>query len=378
MKTIAFYLPQFHAIPENDAWWGEGFTEWVNVKKACPLYEGHYQPRVPLNGNYYNLLDPEVLRWQAKLAREYGVYGFCFYHYWFDGHMLLEKPMELLLREKDIDLPFCVCWANEPWTKAWVSKHDNILIAQRYGDQKEWTEHFNYFLPFFKDPRYIKNNGKPLVILYRPDLIECLNDMLDCWENLAKENGFPGLEFGYQQIHFDLQKNKDDSRFSYNIEYQPNYANHDLTQGKLSLLRKVKRWLVPKLQKIGINIEQVRAQGLIKRDYDQVWNAVLARNPSSEKSVPGAFVDWDNTPRRQERGSVFVGATPEKFERYMTEQIKRARDVYHQDMLFLFAWNEWAEGGYMEPDEKYGFSYLEALRNALIANHEFPTDFKQQ
>ena len=132
------------------------------------------------------------------------------------------------------------------------------------------------------------------------------------------------------------------------------------------------------MQKIGINIEQVRAQGLIKRDYDQVWNAVLARNPSSEKSVPGAFVDWDNTPRRQERGSVFVGATPEKFERYMTEQIKRARDVYHQDMLFLFAWNEWAEGGYMEPDEKYGFSYLEALRNALIANHEFPTDFKQQ
>ena len=372
MKTIAFYLPQFHAIPENDAWWGEGFTEWVNVKKAGPLYEGHYQPRVPLKGNYYNLLDPAVLRWQARIAKEYGVYGFCFYHYWFDGHMLLEKPMELLLREKDINLPFCVCWANEPWTKAWVSKHDNILIAQRYGNRKEWEEHFNYFLPFFQDPRYIKNSGKPLVILYRPDLIECLNDMLDCWQELAKKNGFSGLEFGYQQIHLDLQRNKDDSRFTYNIEYQPSYANYDLSQGKLSTLRKIKRWLTPKLQKIGINIEQIRAQGLIKRDYDRVWNAVLARNPSSQKCVPGAFVDWDNTPRRQERGSVFVGATPEKFEKYMTQQIFRAKNVYHQDMLFLFAWNEWAEGGYMEPDEKYGFAYLEALRNALNANDEFP------
>lgn len=371
MKTIAFYLPQFHAIPENDAWWGEGFTEWVNMKKAQPLYEGHYQPRIPLNNNYYNLLDPEVLRWQAGLAKEYGVYGFCFYHYWFDGHMLLEKPMELLLQHKDIDLPFCVCWANEPWTKAWVSKQDNILIAQRYGDRKEWTEHFNYFLPFFQDPRYIKNDGKPLVIVYRPDLIECLNDMLDCWQELARENGLPGLEFGYQQIHLDLQKDKDDSRFTYNIEYQPAYANHDLSKGRLTLLRSIKRWLTPRLQKIGINIEQVRAEGLIKRDYDTVWQAVLNRQPESEKHVPGAFVDWDNTPRRQEKGSVFVGATPEKFEKYMTQQIRRAKEIYHKDMLFLFAWNEWAEGGYMEPDEKFGHAYLEALRNALKANGEF-------
>lgn len=370
MKTIAFYLPQFHAIPENDAWWGKGFTEWVNVKKATPLFDGHYQPRVPKNENYYCLLDKDVLKWQTDIAKEYGVYGFCFYHYWFDGHLLLEKPMEMLLKEKDIDFPFCVCWANEHWTNAWVSKKDNILIAQRYGGRKEWEEHFNYLLQFLKDPRYIKNNGKPLVILYRPEIVDCLNDMLDCWQELAVKNGLPGLEFGYQQILFDLAKDKDDSRFTYNIEYQPAYAVYDMTKENFKFLRSVKRKLTGVLQKIGINIEQVRPQGLIKRDYDRVWNAVLDRKPTSEKSVPGAFVDWDNTPRKQERGSVFVGASPEKFEHYMTEQIRRTKEVYHQDMLFLFAWNEWAEGGYMEPDERYGFAYLEALRNALRANGE--------
>lgn len=370
MKTIAFYLPQFHAIPENDEWWGKGFTEWVNVKKAKPLFEGHYQPRIPLGENYYNLLNPETLRWQTKIAKEYGLYGFCFYHYWFDGHMLLEKPMEMLLEDKTIDFPFCVCWANEHWTKAWVSKQDNILIAQRYGERKEWEEHFNYLLPFFKDERYIKTNEKPLVVIYRPDLIECLNDMLDCWQELAVKNGLGGLEFAYQQIQFDIQKDKDDSRFTYNIEYQPNYANYDLSHNEFAFLKKVKRWLTPILQKIGINIEQVRPQGLIKRDYDEVWNAILNRTPSSEKSVPGAFVDWDNTPRKQEKGSAFLGVSPEKFEKYMTEQIHRTKEIYKKDMLFLFAWNEWAEGGYMEPDEKYGYGYLEALKKALEANNE--------
>lgn len=373
MKTIAFYLPQFHPFPENDEWWGKGFTEWVNVKKAKPLYEGHYQPRIPKDNNYYYLLDPEVMRWQISLAKEYGVYGFCFYHYWFDGHLLMEKPVEMFLEDKTMDHPFCICWANEHWTKAWVSKADNVLIAQRYGERKEWTEHFNYLLPFLKDPRYIKNDGKPLVILYRPELIECLNDMLDCWQELAKENGLPGLDFAYQQVQFDVQKQKDDSRFTYNIEYQPAYATYDLTKDQHAFLKAVKRNVVKALEKIGIHLTISRPQSLTLRDYDAMWQAVLDRKPTDGKSVPGAFVDWDNTPRRQERGSVFVGACPEKFQKYMTQQIKRAKEEYHQDMLFLFAWNEWAEGGYMEPDEKYGCGYLEALKNALIANGEFPT-----
>lgn len=373
MKTIAFYLPQFHTIPENDEWWGKGFTEWVNVKKARPLFDGHYQPRVPYEENYYCLLDDDkTMKWQVEIAKKYGVYGFCFYHYWFDGHMLLQKPVERYLENTNLDLPFCICWANEHWTNAWVSKKDNILIAQRYGGPKEWKEHFDYLLPYLKDPRYIKNEGKPLVVIYRPDLINCLNDMLDCWTALAKEAGLPGLDFAYQQIIFDMQKDKDDSRFTYNIEYQPSYAVYDMTRDNHKFLRAVKRVLVRWFDKIGINLEQVRPEGLIKRDYDAVWQSVLDRTPANEKCIPGAFVDWDNTPRRHDKGSVFVGASPEKFQKYMTEQIRRAKDVYHKDMLFLFAWNEWAEGGYMEPDEKYGYGYLEALKNALIANGEFP------
>ncbi|MCI5923768.1 MAG: glycoside hydrolase family 99-like domain-containing protein [Oscillospiraceae bacterium] len=373
MKTIAFYLPQFHAIPENDEWWGKGFTEWVNVKKAVPLFDGHYQPRIPYEKNYYCLLDDDkTMKWQIETAKKYGVYGFCFYHYWFDGHMLLQKPVERYLENRELDLPFCICWANEHWTNAWVSKKDNILIAQRYGGPKEWKEHFDYLLPYLKDSRYIKNDGKPLLVIYRPDLIDCLNDMLDCWTMLAKENGLPGLDFAYQQIIFDMQKDKDDSRFTYNIEYQPSYAVYDMTRDNHKFLRAVKRILVRWFDKIGVNLEQVRPEGLIKRDYDEVWRSVLNRTPVNDKCVPGAFVDWDNTPRRHDKGSVFVGASPEKFQKYMTEQIRRAKEVYHKDMLFLFAWNEWAEGGYMEPDEKYEYGYLEALRNALIANGEFP------
>lgn len=227
MKIITFYLPQFHEIPENNEWWGKGFTEWVNVKKAQPLYEGHEQPRVPLNENYYNLLDPNVQVWQAKIAKEYGVYGFCYYHYWFNGKLLLEKPMENMLKNRDIDIPFCVCWANEPWTRAWVGE-TKVLIPQLYGEKREWKEHFDYLLPFFKDSRYICDDGKPLVVIYRPEVIECLNEMLDYWNELAIQEGFEGLTYAYQNIDFDLKADKDDSRFKYNIEFQPLYARHDM------------------------------------------------------------------------------------------------------------------------------------------------------
>lgn len=398
MKTIAFYLPQFHAIKENNEWWGEGFTEWVNVKKAEPLFEGHYQPRVPLNQNYYNLLDYEVMQWQVELAKKYGVYGFCFYHYWFDGHMLLEKPVEQYLSHTELNLPFCICWANEHWTKAWVNSEQKILIAQRYGGPKEWEEHFNYLLPFFSDSRYICNNGKPLVVIYRAEIIDCLNEMLDYWQELAKKNGFPGLEFAYQHIAFDLQKDRDDSRFTYDIEYQPAYALNDMDNSGYKALRDLKSNIVSKMDAIGLNLTEkhpdsarlrmfqkiwdtvrnIHPQGLIKQSYDDVWKAALAHIPESEKCLPGAFVGWDNTPRHKERGRVFVDATPEKFQKYMTQQIKRAKDIYHKDMLFLFAWNEWAEGGYMEPDEKFGYGYLEALRNALEVNGEMPDRYERK
>ena len=385
MKIIAFYLPQFHDIPENDEWWGKGFTEWVNVKKARPLYKGHEQPRIPLNNNYYNLLDDDVKVWQAKLAKKYGIYGFCYYHYWFGGKLLLEKPMEQMLANPDIDIPFCISWANEPWTKAWVNEK-KVLIPQFYGGKKEWKEHFEYLLKFFKDERYIKEDGKPLLVIYRAEVIECLNDMLDYWNKLAKENGFNGMVYAYQNITFDLIPGKDDSRFKYNIEFQPSYAWNDMNNvstlkksGVWNSLRNIRRdiflWLE---KKMGFDVAKYfeysrkEKEKVLTTSYDEAWKAILEHVPSNEKCVPGAFVGWDNTPRKGYRGQVYFGDDPKKFHRYMSEQIKRAKDVYHKDMIFMYAWNEWAEGGYLEPYVRFGYSNLEAIKDALIENGEFP------
>lgn len=378
MKIIAFYLPQFHNIPENDEWWGDGFTEWVNVKKNKPLYEEHYQPRVPLNNNYYNLLDDEVKIWQASLAKKYGIYGFCYYHYWFDGHLLLEKPMEQMLNNKKVDLPFCICWANEPWTKAWVGE-TKVLMPQRYGNEKEWEAHFNYLLPFLKDKRYIKVDGCPLFVIYRPEIINCLNDMLDYWDKLAKKNGFKkGLCFAYQNVDFDLQKNKDDSRFDMNIEFEPVYAYRDMFSGKHKMLKSLRRNLSNFLGKhYGIDLLHYGENFFNKNkpiSYDDAWKKILKRKPESDKNVPGAFVEFDNSPRKGKNAKIYQGATPEKFEKYMTEQIKRAKTVYKKDFLFITAWNEWAESCYLEPDEKYQYKYLEAVKQALINNDEWPVD----
>lgn len=372
MRVIAFYLPQFHRTKENDEWWGEGFTEWVNMKKAKKLFQDHYQPRIPLHNNYYDLTDVSNMKWQADIARKHGVYGFCVYHYWFEGKQLLQKPMENYLQSEEIDFPYCFCWANETWTAAWAtdSKHPKVLMQQTYGQKEAWKKHFEYLLPFFKDKRYIKNDNKPLFVIYRPEQIPCLNEMLDFFQGLAIENGFDGIEFASQQKDFHIKKNSDDSRFQYKIEYQPDFAQYDLQSSLRRAIDKTKEKIILFSQKyLGISIKKMK--NLTVLDYDKVWRAVLNRKPDSEKMIPGAFVDWDNTPRYGKKGKVIQGASPEKFYQYMRQQIVHAREDYKKDMLFLFAWNEWAEGGYMEPDEKYGFGYLEALKKALEETNEF-------
>lgn len=382
MKIIAFYLPQFHEIPENNEWWGEGFTEWTNVKKAKPLFEGHYQPRIPLNNNYYNLLDNNTLRWQVNLAKEYGISGFCFYHYWFDGHMLLEKPVENYLSDKSLDLPFCICWANEDWTNAWSGKSDKVLITQNYGNADEWERHFNYLLPFLKDDRYIKIDNKPLLIIYRPEIIPCLEEMIDNFRELAVKSGLNGLSIAYQHVHFDLIPDADQSMFDYNIEYQPSYAlasyseqmgNKHVFSTKAKKLLKAILNKIPYgnvLQKLYTKIRRSMGQ-VIRLQYNEIWDKVIERKPKDEKCIPGAFVDWDNTPRKGNYGLVFQGATPSIFKDYLKKQIIRAKSIYKKDYIFLFAWNEWAEGGYLEPDEKYGYGYLNAIKEALIETDEF-------
>lgn len=364
MKIITFYLPQFHTFPENDEWWGKGFTEWTNVKAAQPLFKGHVQPKVPLDSNYYNLLDVETIRWQTTLAKKYGIYGFCWYHYWFDGKMLMEKPMEIMLEDKTIDFPFCICWANENWTKAWAKKERTVLISQTYGEEADWRAHFNYLLRFFIDERYIKIDNKPLIVIYRPELIKPLRNMMEVWNTLAIENGFSGIKLAYQQIFYNHLKDRTGDLFDYGIEYQPGFVKVKQRRSFPVIRRKILHEVVSKLK-----LPQKRFS-TIYYDYDDTWKKIIDIKPRDGKMIPGAYVNWDNTPRYKKHASLDIGYSKEKFQKYLSIQIKRAKEVYHKDMLFLFAWNEWGEGGYLEPDENEKYDRLEAVRGALLENGE--------
>lgn len=359
MKLIAFYLPQFHAIPENDAWWGEGFTEWTNTKKARPLFDGHHQPREPYNNYYYNLLDPETRKWQARIAKKYGIYGFCYYHYWFNGKKLLEKPLEQVIASGEPDLPFCLSWANESWTRAWDAKDKQILIGQEYGDKSNWEEHFNYLLNIFRDKRYIKVDNKPLFVIYRSDLIERCDEMMAFWNGLAKKNGLDGIYFVNTLSAFQACTNH--HGFDAHLEFEPNYTVFNHMDKLFAIWRKTYRRIagseaIP---------QPLRKLFLVRISYDRIWSKILSRVPAAKKTFPGAFVDWDNSARKGHNAYIFEGASPKKFEDYLAGQIKRSKELYDSDFLFINAWNEWAEGTYLEPDKKYGYAYLEAVRNAI-------------
>lgn len=371
MKTIAFYLPQFHRTPENDKWWGEGFTEWTNMKKAQPLFEGHYQPRIPLNKNYYDLSDVENIRWQAKIAKENGIYGFCFYHYWFNGKLLLEKPIHLFRENEDIDMNYCLSWANENWTNGWVSDKNNILIEHDFNNKDDWKKHIDYFISFFKDERYIKIDNKPVLIIYYPNIVgNVLKEMMDFWKEEAKKAGFDGITYIFQHSYFYYDKSTDKSLFDYGIEFQPGFSmlpkNH--TYNKIQNIKiKISKFLQQKLH-IYLHLKNKK---LTKYDYDEIWKELLSINPEPYM-FPGAFVGWDNTPRKGNRGSVIVGGNPEKFKHYFRELVKKTKEIYKKDYIFIFAWNEWAEGGYLEPDEKYGYQYLNSIKDVLLKEDEFP------
>lgn len=363
MKVIAFYLPQYHTFPENDRWWGKGFTEWTNVKKAKPLFKGHYEPRVPLNNNYYCLLDKETWQWQIDLAHKYGVYGFCFYHYWFSGKKLMNKPIELFLNNPDLHQKFCICWANETFSRRWNGHEEDVLMKQEHGDEKEWREHFNYLLPFFKDPRYIKEDGKPLFILYKPEIFPNYTEMFELWNKLAIEAGLPGLKFGIQSAIWNNQKNVDDTHVDYRIMFEPGYTGLRDGHDAQYYAGSAKCKLFMKTHKL-INSQPISFHGYC--------HDIIARKVTSDKFIPGLFVNWDNTPRKHSNGSVTLDNDPEYFGEVCDQLIQKAKNEYHKDMIFINAWNEWAEGCYLEPDEKYGYSYLENLCSALKKNNEFP------
>jgi hypothetical protein len=354
-KIIAFYLPQFHAIPENDRWWGTGFTEWTNVKKAKPLFERHYQPRIPYNKNYYNLLQPEIRNWQVNLAKKYGIYGFCYYHYWFKGKKLLEKPIEQVLHSKEPDFPFCFSWANESWSRTWYGSRKEILLKQDYGEKRDWEKHFRYLVNFFKDKRYIKINNKPLFLIYKPSKIDQLDVLIEYWDYLAFKAGLNGM---YIIETLTATQAKPYSKLSQGIVfYEPGFTFYN--EG---FYRKFKIRAKANLNKLFKN-----KYFLNRIDYDEIYNIILKKNINrfKKKIYLGSFVDYDDTPRRKYQGFIFNNVTPEKFEKYINLLLKKSQEI-GSEFLFITAWNEWAEGAYLEPDEKNKYDFLKAIKNAQV------------
>lgn len=374
MKIIAYYLPQFHEIEENNRWWGKGYTEWTALKKAKKLFSAHRQPRIPLDNKYYNLTDISTLEWQAHMAKSYGIYGFCIYHYWFEGRLLLQKPMELLLHNQQINIHYCICWANEDWTNGWVSNDPNILLKQTYGTETDWEKHFLYLLPYFKDERYIKIDEKPLMVIYHPEAIANLNDMLRCWNRLALEHNFPGICIASQHPNALNENHGNVSTYiDFQIEFQPDLAG-----------LYVEPWYYYFFKYFDLVLDTLFCtdyfsrvkflRPLVRKDYIKTWEYIVHMQPENSKRIPGAFVDWDNTPRRGRRGSVYTGVTPQLFYKYLKEQIIHAREIYKKEYLFLFAWNEWSEGGYLEPDTDMKYQYLNAVKKALETTQQWENE----
>lgn len=363
MKLLAFFLPQYHPIPENDAWWGKGFTEWTNVKKAKPIFKNQNQPKIPLNNNYYNLMDKSTVEWQTELMKKYGVYGFCYFHYWFKGKKLLEKPAENLLRWTDIDQPFCFAWANVTWARTWTAvkgaattwvssdtqkEERGILIEQLYGAEKDWREHYNYLSQFFKDDRYIKADNKPMFLIYRLKDIPCASEMFALWNKLAVQDGFSGVHL------VSINESTEENEYINAVARYGNYTKYDRHFWRLlynSLIHKLK---LPFNRKANI------------LDYETVWKNMVKEEPlDGIKTYPGAVVTYDETPRKGKQSCFIANASPEVFEKYLRLQIEKAEQVYQAEFIFIDAWNEWGEGNYLEPDTENQYAYLEAVKKAL-------------
>ncbi len=376
-KIIAVYYPQFHQIEENNKAWGHGFTDWHRVKSSKPQFENHYQPRVPLNDNYYNLTDPQTIENQVLLAQKYGLAGFCFYHYWFDGKLLLEKPMEIFQNNKSLNLSFCISWANETWTKRWVGEAKSVIQKQTHLPDKDiWKSHFDYLLPFFQDNRYICIDKKPVFIIYQPGIINNLAEMIEYWQLLAKMNGLNGIYF----ISTKRQKNIHKvvkSEFNGIMKYQPQEAYNSNNFGERSLVSKLMTnisFVFPENVRNHISKIKDKTAKLNRFDSVKLWKSILENSYKPFSGFKGqifesAYVNWDNSPRYGNKANVFSFVNPKQFEHYLRQMIRKM-DENKAEYLFVNAWNEWAEGAYLEPDKKYEYQYLEVIHKILSGNNE--------
>lgn len=371
-KIIANYLPQFHTIPENDKWWGEGFTDWIAVKNAIPLFEGHDEPRVPLGNHYYDLSQKEAVAEQAELAVRYGIYGFGIYHYWFSSKMnLLHKPAEIILQNTDINIHYMFIWDNASWKRTWSNvkgytndwapafdvgkdhsmKEKGLLAELCYGGEQEWKAHFEYLLPYFRDERYIKINGRPAFAIFsQVNEPEILAEMIQYWNELARNDGFQGITI------LGRHNSRNISVADYEFYYEPMWHGWVWHNQAERIKNKIYETWCRNMKKPGVF------------RYDHIWNRIIhtAEKADDTKVFYSGFVSYDDTPRRGRKGKLILGGTPEKF-RYYLEQLLNISNKQNKEYLFLTAWNEWGEGAYLEPDMVNGYAYLEAVKKALEA-----------
>jgi len=358
-RIIAFYLPQFHSIPENDEWWGKDFTEWVSVKNGTPLFKGHVQPKVPGELGYYSLLDADIREKQAQLAREAGIEGFCYWHYWFgNGRQLLEKPFNEVLASGKPDYPFCIGWANHTWSRKTWTKYEKggntVLMEQTYPGDEDIVMHFNSVLPAFKDHRYITVDGKPLFLIWAPLDIPDFSHFKEMWNRMAIENGLKGIHFvglkGGPLNHWDKPLSAGYDAI--------NWENFHSAEMKSSW---IKTWLFTKIQNIHTANWLVR-----KYKYKDIIRNFFTDIDRNENVYPTIVANYDRSPRGGNKAILFYESTPELFRQHLEQAIDVTKDKSDEHkILFLRSWNEWGEGNYVEPDKEFGRAYLDVINQVM-------------
>jgi hypothetical protein len=352
-RVIAFYLPQFHPTPENDLWWGKGFTEWTNVASAKPLFKGHGQPRVPADLGFYDLRLAETRLAQAEMATRFGVEGFCYWHYWFGGRRMLERPFNEVLHSGQPDFPFCLGWANHSWNGIWKDEPHRMLIDQTYPGEDDDRAHFNYLLKAFEDKRYIRVDGKPMLVIFKPTDVPQAKRRFDFWRELALKAGLPGLYIvGIHMLDFDSA-----AELGLDAVAMSTLAVTNTSNAVINEVSRIVWGFRRKLSLGGPRVVEYR---------EAIKHLVPALNQLDREAYPCVFPNWDNTPRKGRKGLVLSNSTPQLFEQHLRDAVKAVagREAEHR-IVFLKSWNEWAEGNYLEPDTKWGLQYLEALKRVI-------------
>jgi lipopolysaccharide biosynthesis protein len=359
LRFIAFYLPQFHPIPENDAWWGKGFTEWTNVAKAKPLFRGHYQPHLPADLGFYDLRVAEVREAQADLARKYGLHGFCYYHYWFSGKRLLERPFNEVLISGKPDFPFCLCWANENWTRRWDGKDEEILAEQKY-DEEDDKRHMQWLAGAFEDKRYIRVSGKPIFLVYRASSLPNPVRTVSIWRREARRHGIGEIYLCKVESFTDERCDPREIGFDAAVEFQPDWVNLG------TLMRRNRFWTWA--TRLGLADKSYQTNHIY--DYASVVETMTKKDAPSYIRFPCVTPSWDNSPRRKSKALIIKGSTPELYGKWL-ETVMQKVEIRNPDenLVFINAWNEWGEGNHLEPDQKWGRAYLEITRKILLSKN---------